>query len=627
MKNKQSFITRFITISFLFAGLALQNSFGQSVVGLDNWYNRETNAKTGKPFHYLWNDTEWSGYSRWGQIFESRGAEIKTIEKPVPAALSGIDVYIIVDPDTTTESKTPNYIMPEDVKAIKKWVNKGGVLAILANDAPNCEFTHLNQLMRSFGMSFNHVTLHPVTGTNFEMGASTEFPDHPLFRGLSKIYIKEVSDINLSGKAKAVLTEKGKVLIAETRYGKGYVFAIGDPWIYNEYIDHDRLPESFENRKAAENLTDLLLSYTRKPIVMQVVSKESTMNAMVIANKYFMEKWPDVGKPIVTERERPSNIWTRGVYYEGLMALYKFKPDPTYLNYAVSWGEFHKWGMRDGVKTRNGDNQCCAQTYIDLYLLDKTKTDRIRDIKTCIDNMLVTDKIDDWNWIDALQMAMPVFARLGSIYNENMYFQRMHEMYLYTKMLHGTNGLYNPVEHLWWRDKDFDPPYVEPNGKNCYWSRGNGWVLAALVRTMEFLPDNSPYKTEYLTVFKEMVDALVACQRDDGFWNVSLLDPTDFGGKELSGTALFVYGITWGINNGILDKGRYLPVVQKSWKALVDDCVHPNGFLGYVQGTGKQPSDSQPVGYDNVPNFEDFGLGCFLLAGTEMYKFNSGQGQ
>ena len=113
-------------------------------------------------------------------------------------------------------------------------------------------------------MTFNHVTLHPVTGTDFEMGASVDLPEHPLFKGVSKIYIKEVADINLSGTAKAILTENSKVLMAENKYGKGYVFAIGDPWIYNEYIDHDRLPASFENRKAAENLTDLLLSYTTK---------------------------------------------------------------------------------------------------------------------------------------------------------------------------------------------------------------------------------------------------------------------------------------------------------------------------------------------------------------------------
>jgi unsaturated rhamnogalacturonyl hydrolase len=113
--------------------------------------------------------------------------------------------------------------------------------------------------MKKFGMAFNHVTLHPVSGTDFEMGASTNLPDHPVFRGVSKIYIKEVSDIRLTGNARAILNENGKVLIAESNYGKGYVFAIGDPWIYNEYIDHDRLPESFQNRKAAENLTGFLL--------------------------------------------------------------------------------------------------------------------------------------------------------------------------------------------------------------------------------------------------------------------------------------------------------------------------------------------------------------------------------
>ncbi len=130
-------------ISFLF----LQCTSAQPVVGLDNWFNRETNAKTGQPFHYLWTDTEWSGYSRWGEIFTSKGAQVKTVEKPGSGILKGIDVYIIVDPDTTTESKSPNYILPDDIKAIKKWVKKGGVLTILANDAPNCEFTHLNKLM------------------------------------------------------------------------------------------------------------------------------------------------------------------------------------------------------------------------------------------------------------------------------------------------------------------------------------------------------------------------------------------------------------------------------------------------------------------------------------------------
>jgi unsaturated rhamnogalacturonyl hydrolase len=355
----------------------------------------------------------------------------------------------------------------------------------------------------------------------------------------------------------------------------------------------------------------------------QLLSSTKIMESMVLANRYFMDKWPDVGSTIITDMERPSNIWTRGVYYEGLMALYKINPDPEYLDYAVRWGEYHKWGLRDGVKTRNADNQCCGQTYIDLYLLDRYKEERINDVRECIDNMLATDKIDDWNWIDALQMAMPVFARLGAVYNDNRYFDRMNEMYLFTKLKQGNNGLYNMEDHLWWRDKDFVPPYKEPNGEDCYWSRGNGWVVAALLRTVEFLPKHSSFKKEYIKTLKEMFEALVPLQREDGFWNVSLMDPIHFGGKETTGTALFVYGMAWGINEGVISKKTYLPIVQKAWNALVTESLHPSGFLGYVQGTGKEPKDSQPVGYDIVPNFEDFGLGCFLLAGTEVYKLAS----
>ena len=264
MGKQNEFKRYFIFMSLIVFGVFAQNAISQPVIGLDNWFNHESNAKTGKPFHYLWTDTEFSGYSRWGEIFTGRGAKLSTIGRPDASILSKIDVYIIVDPDTTTETPKPNYFEPRDIKTIKKWVKKGGVLAILANDAPNCEFTHLNMLMSQFGMTLNHVTLHPVTGTNFEMGASKNLPNHPIFKGVTKIYIKEVSDINLKGTAKAILTENGKVLIAENRFGKGYVFAIGDPWIYNEYIDHDRLPESFENREAAENLTDLLLGYAKK---------------------------------------------------------------------------------------------------------------------------------------------------------------------------------------------------------------------------------------------------------------------------------------------------------------------------------------------------------------------------
>ncbi|WP_432711841.1 glycoside hydrolase family 88/105 protein [Pedobacter sp.] len=347
-------------------------------------------------------------------------------------------------------------------------------------------------------------------------------------------------------------------------------------------------------------------------------SKKSVMAVMEKTNAYFMKKWPDPGLAITTNKTRSSNLWTRAVYYEGLMDLYKINPKLAYYKYAEEWGVKHNWGLRGGVETRDADNQACGQTYIDLYLINKDET-RIKDIKASMDLMMKSGKVDDWTWIDALQMAMPVFARLGVIYNDNAYYEYMYKMYMHSKDVQG-GGLYNAQDRLWWRDKDFVPPYKEPNGEDCYWSRGNGWVVAALVRVLDIMPENAPHREEYVKMLKDMLEALVPLQRPDGFWNVSLHDPNHYGGKETSGTALFVYGMAWGINKGLIDSKVYKPVLVKAWNAMVKDAVVSDGSLGFVQGTGKEPKDGQPVTFVSKPDFEDYGLGCFLLAGTEVYK-------
>ena len=347
-------------------------------------------------------------------------------------------------------------------------------------------------------------------------------------------------------------------------------------------------------------------------------AKKSVLAAMASTNAYFMKKWPDPGTSITTNTTRPSNIWTRAVYYEGLMALHTVEPSKEYYDYATEWGVKHKWGLRGGVSTRNGDNQACGQTYIDLYNIDQ-QPERIKDIKESIDLMMKSGKIDDWTWIDALQMGMPVFAKLGVLYKDNAYYEYMYKMYMHTKTAEG-GGLYNSKDQLWWRDKSFVPPYKEPNGEDCYWSRGNGWVIAALVRVLDIMPKDAPHRDEYLKTYKEMLSALLPVQRPDGFWNVSLHDAGNFGGKETSGTALFVYGMAWGINNGFIDAKVYKPVLVKAWNAMIRDAVTEDGSLGFVQGTGKEPKDGQPVTFTSRPDFEDYGLGCFLLAGTEVYK-------
>jgi len=364
----------------------------------------------------------------------------------------------------------------------------------------------------------------------------------------------------------------------------------------------------------------LLIAFTFIHTSAQVLpDRNEILKTTVLVNDYFMKKYTDYTAPSFAGKVRPSNIWTRGVYYEGLMELHAIFPREDYYNYAYNWSKFHKWGLRNGNTTRNADDQCCGQTYIDLYRISPSP-EKLKNIKLSIDMVVNTPQNNDWSWIDAIQMGMPVFAKLGKTLNEQKYFDKMWEMYSFSRNKHGENGLYNSKDALWWRDKDFVPPYKEPNGEDCYWSRGNGWVYAALVRVLNEIPANEKHRLDYLNDFTAMSKALKNCQREDGFWNASLHDASNFGGKETSGTALFVYGMAWGISNGYLDKKEYLPVVAKAWNAMVKDAVHPDGFLGYVQGTGKEPKDGQPTTYDSVPDFEDYGVGCFLLAGSEVYK-------
>lgn len=370
----------------------------------------------------------------------------------------------------------------------------------------------------------------------------------------------------------------------------------------------------------------LILAFVLAATTAAAQNAKKVLAKAQLANEYFMKTWPDPTKPTFVKKERSSNLWTRAVYYEGLMALYAIDKQQKYIDYTDTWGNFHKWDVRDGIKTRNADNQCCGQVYLERF--DMTgDSSMIKNLIANFDAQIAEDNADFakqretrkfWWWIDAIQMAMPALTHLSQITGNTKYKHEAKLLYTWIRNKED-GGLFNTEEGLWWRDADFNPPYKESDGANCYWSRGNGWVYAALCRSMNHIEDGCGFRKMLMNDYMTMTKALVKLQRKDGFWNVSLTSPATYPGPETSGTALFLYGIAWGINNGVLPKAEYKPICDKAWKAL-SKVVHKDGFLGYVQGTGKEPKDGQPVTFDSKPDFEDYGLGCFLLGATEYYK-------
>lgn len=330
-----------------------------------------------------------------------------------------------------------------------------------------------------------------------------------------------------------------------------------------------------------------------------------------------------------TPRLKPAKDWERGVLLAGITAAYGATGDPAFKDAATAQGIANQWQL--GPRVRNADDQCVGQGYCELYLLERDpkarNPEQIAALKENLDAMLAVQeetKRLDWNWCDALFMAPPAFAQLSIATGDPKYRDFLHREWKRT-----TDLLYDTNERLFFRDARYKPrnlsaednkKWREPNGKFIFWSRGNGWVLAGTARVLEYLPKDDPSRPTYEKLLREMAARILPLQGADGLWRASLLDPESYPAPETSGTGLFCHALAWGVNNGVLDRATYEPVVRKAWKGLVD-AVEPSGKLTMVQ-----PGGDRPVKFPKQ-NSVEFGVGAFFLAGSEMIKLENGVSQ
>jgi unsaturated rhamnogalacturonyl hydrolase len=254
--------------AFLLAGNEMQllstlpAGKGMTVL-MDNYFNREIHDDAfGKKvvFHYKWWEKDNGGFSFLGHVFNKYGVTTKTLdEAPATANLQHASVYFLIDPDWPKENKTPNYIEQQHIDALYDYVKKGGVLVMMANDSNNVEFTHYNKLAERFGIHWNENMRHDVIDNNFGQGALPVQPGNPVFKTARKVFIKQLCTQTLKKPAMSIYTENGEVLMSVSKVGKGTVFAVGDPWFYNEYLDGRKLPVEYENYKAATDLVQWLI--------------------------------------------------------------------------------------------------------------------------------------------------------------------------------------------------------------------------------------------------------------------------------------------------------------------------------------------------------------------------------
>ena len=301
--------------------------------------------------------------------------------------------------------------------------------------------------------------------------------------------------------------------------------------------------------------------------------------------------------------------WTFAALYAGFMAVPPAVHGNTYQDAMRDMGKQFNWQL--GPRPEHADDHAVGQTYLELYEKSHDAA-MLAPTRERMDTLL--QRTDDpakplWWWCDALFMAPPVLADLSKITGDAKYLHFMDREWWITSKL-----LYDPQLHLYSRDASFLDK-KEANGAKVFWSRGNGWVMGGLVRVLSTMPANDPARQQYVTQFQQMSQALAAIQGADGLWRPGLLNAEAYKLPEVSGSAFITYAMAWGVRNGLLDRKQYLPVVEKAWKGLLTH-VYQDGRLGCIQPIGAAPGAFTPT------SSYVFGVGAFLMAGSEMYELS-----
>jgi unsaturated rhamnogalacturonyl hydrolase len=308
--------------------------------------------------------------------------------------------------------------------------------------------------------------------------------------------------------------------------------------------------------------------------------------------------------------------WSVAPFWAGLVSFAPLSATPArYFEAARANGRRSAW--RPGPSPFLADDHAITQSYFMLYLVDRVR-EQIAPALARFDEMLrqpFNESLEfshdtaerEWVWCDALFMSPPALVLATQVTGDRRYADLMNRLWWKT-----TGYLYDPREHLYYRDSRFFD-LREKNGAKVFWSRGNGWVIAGLARVLQYLSTDYPERPRFVALFQDMARQIASLQPPDGYWRASLLDPGSWLAPETSGTALFTYALAWGVNEGLLDRGRYAPAVRRGWEALVQ-AIQPGGMLGYVQKPGDRPAETGP------DQTEIYAAGALLLAGTQVYR-------
>lgn len=379
-------------------------------------------------------------------------------------------------------------------------------------------------------------------------------------------------------------------------------------------------------KKQILSLTAAALMLVPAPAGAKAKKKEAAkqLSAIEIVDK-VNSHWQANNKPEVNA------FWDNAVYFTGNMEAYRLTGNAKYLEYSDKWARHNKWSGATGQDPQKwqyktygegqehvlfADWQVCFQTYADMYAMNPDAY-KVARAKQVLGREALMPQNDFWWWVDALYMGMPAFSKMYKMTGDEAYLDKLYANFKYADDL-----MFDKDDHLYYRDaKYIYPAHKTEAGKKDFWARGNGWALAGLAKVLADVPETWQHRAVLVERFRQLAEAVSKCQQEGGYWTRSMLDPKQAEGEETSGTALFAYGLLWGMNNGLLDRAVYGGVADNAWKYLSTVALQADGSVGYVQPIGEKAVKGQKL---TAANANNFGTGAFLLAACEKVRYDDG---
>ncbi|WP_298468903.1 glycoside hydrolase family 88 protein [uncultured Erythrobacter sp.] len=318
-------------------------------------------------------------------------------------------------------------------------------------------------------------------------------------------------------------------------------------------------------------------------------------------------------------RETPNpRGWVKGTFFLGLADYAEQTGQERYVNALAAIAQREEWRL--GNRLYHADDHLVGQVYMRLARAGVASAD-LGPTRQTLDailaekpntQMLHPDKKGDpgcskrWCWSDALFMAPATWWDAHETFGDEAYAD-----YAHAEFQVATELLFDPDVSLYYRDSRFFDRRGN-DGEKLFWSRGNGWVYGGLVNILRTMSQDDARRDYYVSLFRKMSDRLIAIQAPNGMWRASLL-ASSATPPETSGTGFFVYGLAWGLNEGLLEGEQYASAVDAGWTALTEN-IDSEGRLGYVQQVGDRPEGVQP------DDHQLYGTGAFLLAAGQILR-------